>query len=56
MSRTRAPALAENVAAALGAELVPMGSAGAKTAAVILGDVDGYVHGGGQYEWDRPHP
>lgn len=56
VSRTRAPALAEHVASALGAELVPMGSAGAKTAAVILGEVDGYVHAGGQYEWDSAAP
>jgi len=56
VSRTRAPALAEQVATALGAELVPMGSAGAKTAAVILGEVDGYLHSGGQYEWDSAAP
>ncbi len=56
VSRTRAPELAQLLAAALGAELVPMGSAGAKTAAVILGDVDGYLHAGGQYEWDSAAP
>jgi 3'(2'), 5'-bisphosphate nucleotidase len=33
-----------------------MGSAGAKIAAVISGDVDGYVHAGGQYEWDSAAP
>ena len=48
--------LARQVAGALGGELVPMGSAGAKTAAVILGDVDGYLHAGGQYEWDSAAP
>jgi 3'(2'), 5'-bisphosphate nucleotidase len=33
-----------------------MGSAGAKIVAVIAGDVDGYVHAGGQYEWDSAAP
>jgi 3'(2'), 5'-bisphosphate nucleotidase len=55
-SRTRPPALLHSVAEELGAELVPMGSAGAKIAAVISGDVDGYVHAGGQYEWDSAAP
>ena len=56
VSRTRPPALAETVAAALDAELLPMGSAGAKVAAVIRGEADVYVHGGGQYEWDSAAP
>lgn len=55
-SRTRPPALLLEVAKDLGAELVPMGSAGAKIAAVIAGDVDAYVHAGGQYEWDSAAP
>ena len=33
-----------------------MGSAGAKVAAVIRGEVDAYVHGGGFYEWDTAAP
>jgi 3'(2'), 5'-bisphosphate nucleotidase len=33
-----------------------MGSAGFKAAAVIRGEVDLYVHGGGQYEWDSAAP
>ncbi|MEV5446831.1 inositol monophosphatase family protein, partial [Streptomyces sp. NPDC052644] len=40
----------------VGAELVPMGSAGAKIAAVVTGDVDAYIHAGGQYEWDSAAP
>ncbi len=56
VSRTRPPAEARRVAALLGAELVPMGSAGAKVMAVVRGDVDAYVHGGGQYEWDSAAP
>ena len=56
VSRTRPPAIAEQVAAALGAELVPLGSAGAKAMAVVRGDADIYVHSGGQYEWDSAAP
>jgi 3'(2'), 5'-bisphosphate nucleotidase len=56
VSRSRPPAVATQVAEAMGAELVPMGSAGFKVAAVIRGEVDMYVHGGGQYEWDSAAP
>ena len=55
-SRTRAPRMLNVVAGKFGAELVPMGSAGAKIAAVIAGDADAYVHAGGQYEWDSAAP
>jgi 3'(2'), 5'-bisphosphate nucleotidase len=56
VSRTRPPAWALAVADELGAVLVPLGSAGAKTAAVLRGDVDAYLHDGGQYEWDSAAP
>lgn len=56
VSRTRPPEEAKSVAAALDAELIPLGSAGAKVSAVILGEADVYVHGGGQYEWDSAAP
>ena len=56
VSRTRPPEIAGKVAGAIGAELVPMGSAGAKTAAVVLGEADAYIHAGGQYEWDSAAP
>jgi 3'(2'), 5'-bisphosphate nucleotidase len=56
VSRTRPPALATAVAEALGGVLVPMGSAGAKAMAVVRGEVDVYVHGGGQFEWDNCAP
>ncbi|GAB3284818.1 inositol monophosphatase family protein [Microbacterium lacusdiani] len=56
VSRTRPPALVEHVAAALGAELVPMGSAGVKISSVVTGESDAYIHGGGQYEWDSAAP
>jgi 3'(2'), 5'-bisphosphate nucleotidase len=56
VSRSRPPAIAHKVAVALHAELAPMGSAGFKVAAVVRGEVDLYVHGGGQYEWDSAAP
>jgi len=56
VSRTRPPALAAHVARAMSAQLVPMGSAGAKTMAVVLGEAHAYVHAGGQYEWDSAAP
>ncbi len=56
VSRTRPPAVATHVAHAMGARLVPMGSAGAKTVAVMLGEGQAYIHAGGQYEWDSAAP
>lgn len=56
VSRTRPAAEALAVAQALGAELVPMGSAGAKAMAIIRGEADIYLHSGGQYEWDSCAP
>jgi 3'(2'), 5'-bisphosphate nucleotidase len=56
VSRTRPPKLAEYLASVLDAELVPLGSAGAKTMAVVQGYADVYAHSGGQYEWDSAAP
>jgi 3'(2'), 5'-bisphosphate nucleotidase len=56
ISRSRPPAFIERVAEITGAELVPLGSAGAKVAAVVQGKVDAYVHAGGQWEWDSAAP
>jgi 3'(2'), 5'-bisphosphate nucleotidase len=56
VSRTRATKLVTDVAAALDGELVPLGSAGYKASAVVLGQVEAYVHTGGQYEWDSAAP
>jgi len=56
VSRTRPAAEAVAVAEALGADLVPMGSAGAKAMAVVQGDAEIYLHTGGQYEWDSCAP
>jgi 3'(2'), 5'-bisphosphate nucleotidase len=56
VSRSRPPEFVQRLAERIGAELVPMGSAGAKAAAVICGQADAYVHSGGQYEWDSAAP
>ncbi len=56
VSRSRAPALAEDVAQKVGLELVGMGSAGAKAMAVVRGEAEIYLHTGGQYEWDSAAP
>ena len=56
VSRTRPAKEAVEVAEKLGAELVPMGSAGAKAMAIVLGQADIYLHSGGQYEWDSCAP
>lgn len=56
VSRSRPPQQAAAAAAALGAEIVPIGSAGAKAMSVVRGETSAYVHAGGQYEWDSCAP
>jgi 3'(2'), 5'-bisphosphate nucleotidase len=56
VSDSRPPAFAPAVAAAIGAELRSMGSAGAKAMAVVRGEADAYLHAGGQWEWDSAAP
>lgn len=56
VSRTRPAAEAVAVAKTLGAELLPMGSAGAKAMAVVRGEAEIYLHTGGQFEWDSCAP
>jgi 3'(2'), 5'-bisphosphate nucleotidase len=56
VSRTRPPEIGLTLAAALGAELMEMGSAGAKAMAVVGGEADLYVHAGGQHQWDNCAP
>ncbi len=56
VSRTRPPAAATLVAEQLGAQLVEMGSAGAKAMSVVRGESEMYAHSGGQYEWDSCAP
>jgi 3'(2'), 5'-bisphosphate nucleotidase len=56
VSRSRPPKAALAVAVELGAELVEMGSAGAKAMSVVRGESEMYAHSGGQYEWDSCAP
>ena len=56
VSRTRPAPEAIEVAGKLDAELVPMGSAGAKAMAIVRGEADIYLHSGGQHEWDSCAP
>ncbi len=56
VSRTRPPEFVKALAREIDAELVPMGSAGAKAMSVIRDISDAYVHAGGQYEWDSAAP
>ncbi len=56
VSRSRPAPEAVAVAQRLGAELIPMGSAGAKAMAVVRGEAEIYLHTGGQYEWDSMAP
>lgn len=55
-SRYRSSHHTASVAAALDAEVLRVGSAGAKTMAVVTGDADVYAHSGGMYEWDSAAP
>ena len=55
-SASRPPAVLWRLRDALDIELVRIGSAGAKAMAVVTGEVDAYVHAGGQWEWDSAAP
>lgn len=56
VSRTRPAKEAVAIAEQIGAELIPMGSAGAKAMAIVRGEAEIYLHTGGQYEWDSCAP
>lgn len=56
VSRSRPPEFVNLLARELGADLVEMGSAGAKVISVARDVTDAYVHAGGQYEWDSAAP
>ena len=56
VSRSRPAKEALQVAEAIGADLIPMGSAGAKAMAIVRGEAEIYLHTGGQYEWDSCAP
>ncbi len=55
-SRSRSSHAAAVVAHSLDADIVTLGSAGAKAMAIVTGDADIYAHSGGQYEWDNAAP
>jgi 3'(2'), 5'-bisphosphate nucleotidase len=56
VSRTRPPQVADALAQRLDAQLLRIGSAGAKAMAVLRGDAELYVHVGGMNEWDSCAP
>ena len=56
VSRTRPSPLCESIRDVIGAETIPMGSAGAKAMAVVLGEAEIYLHSGGQHQWDNCAP
>jgi 3'(2'), 5'-bisphosphate nucleotidase len=55
-SRHRFPQAAVIAARVLDAELIHLGSAGAKAMAIVAGEADVYAHHGGMYEWDSAAP
>ncbi len=55
-SASRPPAVLWRLREQLDIQLVRIGSAGAKAMAVVRGDVDAYLHAGGQWEWDSAAP
>ncbi|MBI3212379.1 MAG: 3'(2'),5'-bisphosphate nucleotidase CysQ [Mycobacterium sp.] len=55
-STHRPPRVLYRMAETLEFEMVRIGSAGAKAMAVVRGDVDAYIHAGGQWEWDSAAP
>ena len=55
-SRSRTTNATHVAAHALGADVVLLGSAGAKAMAVVTGAADVYVHAGGMYQWDSAAP
>ncbi len=56
MSRSRPPSFVGEVAARVGAVLTPIGSAGMKAMAILLGEADAYLHRGRMKEWDSAAP
>jgi 3'(2'), 5'-bisphosphate nucleotidase len=56
VSSTRTPLIVRRMQRTMAIETVPIGSAGAKAMAVVRGDVDAYLHAGGQWEWDSAAP
>lgn len=55
-SASRPPAVLWRLRDQMDIQLIRIGSAGAKAMAVVNGDVDAYLHAGGQWEWDSAAP
>jgi 3'(2'), 5'-bisphosphate nucleotidase len=55
-SRSRPSYVTAIAAEAIDADILPIGSAGAKAMAVVTGAADVYVHAGGMYQWDSAAP
>jgi 3'(2'), 5'-bisphosphate nucleotidase len=55
-SRNRAPYAAVLVAEGLDCEAFRLGSAGAKTMSILMGEADIYIHDGGMHQWDSAAP
>jgi 3'(2'), 5'-bisphosphate nucleotidase len=56
VSASRPPSILWYLQRTIAIEPVSIGSAGAKAMAVVSGDVDAYLHAGGQWEWDSAAP
>jgi 3'(2'), 5'-bisphosphate nucleotidase len=56
VSRTRPPSATAGLAEALKAEIISLGSVGAKVAALLRGEADIYLHARGLNEWDSCAP
>ncbi|NEW39876.1 3'(2'),5'-bisphosphate nucleotidase CysQ [Nocardia cyriacigeorgica] len=56
VSESRPPEFTDALVRTWPAEVIGMGSAGAKAMAVLRGEADAYVHAGGQWEWDSAAP
>lgn len=55
-SSNRPPAVLYRLRERMDIQMYRIGSAGAKAMAVVRGDVDAYIHAGGQWEWDSAAP
>jgi 3'(2'), 5'-bisphosphate nucleotidase len=56
VSASRPPSILDRIRGSVAVETVSIGSAGAKAMAVVRGEVDAYLHAGGQWEWDSAAP
>lgn len=56
VSRSRPPAWIDAIAGRIGGVPTPLGSAGMKAMAVLLGEADAYLHRGRMKEWDSAAP